>query len=114
MSDYFDSIMYYNMWGKGWLSRVPKKSEVLKNAKIAGNAFILGGSNNRALIIADGDNIYLQSYDTLMLRVNRATGEIEKLSDYYSATTIKHINAFMSAYNGQTFNKAAWLAFKGV
>ena len=114
MSDYFDSIMYYNMWDKGWLSRAPKKSEVLKNAKIAGNAFILGGSNNRALISASGDNVYLQSYDTLMLRVNRVTGEIEKLSDYYSATTMKHINAFMSGFNGMTFNKAAWLAFKGV
>ena len=113
MNDYFESITSY-YFGKGWLNTTPKKSAVVNNAKVAGNVSILGGSNNRAIIIKNGDTIYLQSYDTLILKADIRTGRVEKLWNDYSATTMKHINAFMSGFNGMTFNKAAWLAFKGV
>lgn len=109
---YFESLK--TDYRHDYLTSNPKKGDVLKNARHAGNAFILGGSNNRALIITDGDRVYLQSYDTLILCINRVTGEINKLWYGYSVTTLKHVNAFMQSYNGQQFNKAAWLAFKGV
>jgi hypothetical protein len=97
-----------------YLTRQPKRADVVKNAAAPGLVSILGGTYNRAIIIKDGDSITLQSYDTPVLNVNIKTGEIKKLWTGYTATTLKHINIFLAAYNGMQFNKAAWLAFKGV
>ena len=112
--NYFKSLE--NDPSHNYLMSSPTKAAVLSNAAITGNAFILGGSNNRALIITAGDYIYLQSYDTLILRYNRKTGDIEKLWNEYTPTTLKHINVFMQSITGQknAFNKAAWMSFQGV
>ena len=111
MKNYFDSITDDI---SGYLTETPRKNDVLNNAKIAGNVSILGGSNNRAVVIKDGNTVYLQSYDTIILSVNIATGKIKKLWDGYTATTLKHVNAFLKGFNGQQFNKKSWENFTEV
>ena len=90
----------------------PTKTGVLSSARIDGEKEILKDSNNRALKITTPDAVYLQSYDTLILKVEN--GKIYKLWDGFSTTTLKHINIFMKDYTGaiNTFNKKAWLNFK--
>ena len=111
MKNYFDSITDDR---SGYLAETPRKNNVINNAKIAGNVSILGGSNNRALVIKDGNTVYLQSYDTIVLSVDILTGTIEKLWNGYTATTLKHVNAFLKGFNGQQFNKKTWENFTEV
>lgn len=111
MKNYFDSITDDR---SGYLTETPRKNDVLNNAKINGIVSILPDSNNRALIIKDGNTVYLQSYDTLILSVNIATGTIKKMWDGYTATTLKHVNAFLKGFNGQQFNKKTWEKFTEV
>ena len=111
MKNYFDSITSDR---NDYLIKQPKKADVINNAKIAGNVSILGGSNNRAVVIKDGNTVYLQSYDTIVLSVDILTGKIKKLWDGYTATTLKHVNAFLKGFNGQQFNKKAWENFTEV
>lgn len=107
---YFESIS--NMYG--WLEKSPNKHEVLKNADKIGAVSILPNSYNRAIIIETDTETYLQSYDTLILKVDKASRTISKLWDDYSKTTLKHINEFMTRYTHKatSFNKAEWLRFK--
>lgn len=56
---------------------------------------------------------YLLSYDTIVcsLHANNATGEINVLRRYwmeYSATTAKHIAAFLYNFNLRGLNKKEW------
>ena len=56
---------------------------------------------------------YLLSYDTIVcsLHANDETGEINVLRRYwmeYSATTSKHINAFLYNFNLRGLNKKEW------
>lgn len=95
-----------------YLTKQPTKREALINNQIAGKTTILPNSNNRAITIATDNEIFLQSYDTIILSLNTNTGEIKKLWDGFSTTTLKHINEFLSAF-GLSFNKKSWLAFKG-
>ena len=60
---------------------------------------------------------YLLSYDTIVcsLRANDETGEINVLRRYwmeYSATTSKHINAFLYNFNLRGLNKKEWESLK--
>jgi hypothetical protein len=111
MKNYFDSITSDR---NDYLIKQPKKADVLNNAKIAGNVSILGGSNNRAVVIKDGNTVYLQSYDTIVLSVDILTGTIKKMWNGYTATTLKHVNAFLKGFNGQQFNKKSWENFTEV
>ena len=108
-NNYFYSISHY---ANGYLTETPKKQAVINNAKIDGRVVILPDSNNRAVTIDDGEKIFLQSYDTLILSVNTFTGEIVKMWDGYSVTTLKHINAFLAGF-GLQFNKKTWEQFHG-
>ena len=109
MYNYFENISDFR---NGYLLETPKKAEVINNAKKPGNVAILPGSNNRALIIETATEKILQSYDTIILTVNKRSGKITKNSDYYSKTTLKHINDFLSFY-GITFSKKQWEKFSG-
>ena len=114
---YFENLKsyHYNFFTGveySYLSKSPTKKGCLENAKRDGAKTILNNSNNRALIIFDGLNLFLQSYDTLILRIDTKTGDIEKLWDGYSVTTLKHINEFLKPF-GFSFNKKAWLDFNG-
>lgn len=108
--NYFESLKSYQY--NEYLTMNPRKKEVLENANIDGRVVILPDSNNRAVTIDDGTKIYLQSYDTLILSVDTLTGEIKKLWDGYSVTTLKHINEFLKPF-GFRFNKKEWLNFNG-
>ena len=60
---------------------------------------------------------YLLSYDTIVcsLHANDDTGEINVLRRYwmeYSATTAKHINAFLYNFNLRGLNKKEWKGLK--
>lgn len=99
---YFESIADYK---NGWMTETPKKAEVIANAAVTGTVRLLGGSNNRAVTIETEKEIFLQSYDTLILAKDKATGEIRKLWNEYSKTTLKHINLFL----GTNYNKKDWM-----
>ena len=107
---YFESLKSYQY--NEYLMKNPTKKGCLENAKLAGRATILNNSNNRALIIDDGTTLFLQSYDTLILSVDTFTGEIKKLWDGYSVTTLKHVNEFLQGF-GLSFNKKSWQEFDG-
>ena len=109
MKNYFENITN----NYGWLTENPRKNSALNNAQIDGATAILPGSNNRAITIHNGNYIYLQSYDTIILSVNVKSGKLRKYWNDYSVTTIKHINDFLQIFaDGQKFNKKEWLAFK--
>lgn len=95
---------FYNAGVYGWNFDVFESPD--------GRVVILPDSNNRAVTIDDGTKIYLQSYDTLILSVDTFTGEIKKMWDGYSVTTLKHINTFLAGF-GLKFNKKSWIDFKG-
>lgn len=101
MNNYFRSIQNYD----GWLLETPKKADVLNNAKIEGKSYILNDSNNRAIVTESDNAIYLQSYDTLILKFDKATKTLVKLWNGYSKTTQKHINTFLQALNVPQMNK---------
>lgn len=96
--------------GLKYLKSQPKKTEAIKNANKVGNAKVLKNSNNRAIVIENSTYIFLQSYDTPILRVDKRTHTIKKLWNGYSHTTIKHVNEFMYKY-GIQFNKKDWMEF---
>lgn len=104
--------MYYNnlknMWG--WLEKQPTKAGALSNANITGTAKVLVGSNNRALTIETDNAIYLQSYDTIVLRIEN--GKIIKFWNEYSQTTMKHINTFLTNNGFRALSKKEWLALE--
>ena len=108
MGYYFENLKTYEY--NDYLSRQPRKVEALENANAEGIAAILPNSNNRALIIENDNHIYLQSYDTLILDVDKIAGTIKKLWAGYSVTTLKHINEFTRRY-GMQFCKRSWLDF---
>lgn len=112
--DYFETLK--TNVRNDYLMMNPKKADVIENAKKEGVSVILPNSNNRALAIFNNTAKYLQSYDTLILKVEYIGDKIKitKLWNGYSKTTMKHINEFMKPYTGaeNTFNKKEWEAFK--
>lgn len=57
--------------------------------------------------IDDDGSRTLISYTTAVCRIN-ASGKFEKLWNGYSATTMRHINAFCSTYGIDGGGKAWW------
>lgn len=107
MTNYFRSIQNYD----GWLFEAPKKADVLNNAKIDGKSYILSDSNNRAIVTESDNAIYLQSYDTLILKFDKVTKTLVKLWNGYSKTTQKHINTFLQIFDVAPLNKKEWEQF---
>lgn len=97
-----------------YLTRQPKKAEVINNSRIDGKVTILPDSHKRAIRIETETEVYLQSYDTLIIRIDKVKQTATKLWYGYSATTMKHINEFMYEFTGalNTFNKKEWEKFK--
>lgn len=62
----------------------------------------------KAWIVEDEEeNItYLQSYDTYVAKIEG--GIFKRLWDDYSATTMRHINAFLIENDMPTMNKKTW------
>ena len=59
---------------------------------------------NKAVMIRENNVTRLQSYTTIVATYNHDTNEM-KISGYYSQTTAKHINAFLSLFGFDTCNK---------
>lgn len=103
---YFESIK--QDYRHDYLTSAPRKSEVLDNAKIEGLTAILPDSNNRAVTIETDDNIYLQSYDTIVCYIVKKSGEFFRMWGGYSVTTMKHINTFRESHGLTKLSKKEW------
>lgn len=54
--------------------------------------------------------ISLVSYDTIVCSLDLDSRRFVRLWDGYSATTMRHVNAFRHAYGLPTLSKSEWLA----
>ena len=62
---------------------------------------------NKAVVTEhDNGDIELRSYNTTVCRIRN--GKFERLWDGYSATTMRHINAFVDFYGIEGGGKAWW------
>lgn len=104
---YYSNIEDYQ---SGYLIRSPRKRETLRSNAIEGKVTILPNSGNRAITIETDDDVYLQSYDTLILRKEKQTGKVHKLWNDYTATTMKHINTFLEL--SKSMGKHEWESYK--
>ena len=105
---YFESLK--QNYRNDYLTESPRKREVLDNARKEGNVSILPNSNNRAVVIDAPETVYLQSYDTLILATDKASGDTIKLWDGYTATTMKHINEYLCGRGHRMMGKKDWTA----
>ena len=60
---------------------------------------------NKAKLITDGNVTKLKSYETIVASYNHETKEMT-VNGWYSATTARHINAFLDKYGFDTCTKA--------
>lgn len=68
---------------------------------------------NKAVVTEhDNGDIELRSYNTIVCRIRN--GKFERLWDGYSATTMRHINAFVDFYEIEGGGKAWWTKLKCV
>ena len=49
----------------------------------------------KAVVLEEGNRLILRSYNTDVAEFDRTTGRIKRLWSGYSATTMRHINAFV-------------------
>ena len=59
--------------------------------------------NKAHIIYANGDNVFLKSYDTIICRIDETTGKVYRYTDHISNTTCAHIKSFISAFIGSRF-----------
>lgn len=52
----------------------------------------------KAVVKSQGDVLTLRSYSTNVCTYNTATGEFKRLWSGYSATSMRHVNAFIDTY----------------
>ena len=58
----------------------------------------------KAIVIEDGNITKLKSYDTIVAEYNKET-KVMNIKDWYSATTMRHINSFLDYYGFQSKTK---------
>ena len=63
----------------------------------------------KAVVIEDGGEIMLRSYNTIVCKIDKS-GDFIRLWGGYSVTTMNHINDFRKANGLETLNKKAWCA----
>jgi len=56
----------------------------------------------KAQVIYSGDDLFLQSYDTIVCGI--VAGKFEKYWPGYSATTMRHINSFINSFSHMADN----------
>lgn len=64
----------------------------------------------KANIIETVGAIQLKSYNTIVCEIDKATGDFIRMWYGYSATTMRHINAFRETYGFPAINKKQWVA----
>lgn len=62
------------------------------------------------VIYKDNGDIELKSYNTIVARVHN--GQFQRLWSGYSATTMKHINAFLDVFGIDGGGKAWWTSLE--
>lgn len=62
--------------------------------------------HGKALVIIDGDNAYLRSYETIVCAIRN--GVFQRLWYGHSVTTMIHINAFRAAYGLDKMTSRQW------
>ena len=62
------------------------------------------------VIEMDNGDVELMSYDTIVARIRN--GKFERLWSGYSATTMNHINSFISYYGIRGGGKAWWTSLE--
>ena len=78
-----------------------------KEIKANKGAFILDDFGGRALVIPTENGYILQSYYTNVCEIKN--GKFIKLWEGFSATTLKHINAFRKHFNFPMISKREWI-----
>lgn len=63
----------------------------------------------KALIHETARGVFLQSYETIVAMIDNQ-GNFRRLWDGYSATTSKHVSAFMRLYGLHAIGKKEWLS----
>lgn len=63
----------------------------------------------KAKVREENGFIILKSYNTDVCRINRNSGEFERLWSGWSATTARHINDFCGQHNLPRLSKKEWL-----
>lgn len=64
--------------------------------------------HGKARVISKGNIHVLQSYETVVCMIN-STGNVVRLWGGYSATTMRHINAFLETFGKNGGGKAWWI-----
>ena len=83
------------------------REDVKTRGKYYGHS-IIAGTNNKATWYTDSDGAkVLRSYTTDVLKIYR--GRVYKLWEGYSATTAKHINAFLLLNGYAGISKRDWI-----
>lgn len=104
--------MYYKNlktnYRNDYLVKQPTKAGAIANANTAGKVAILENSNNRAVTITTDKGVFLQSYDTTILKIEG--GKITKFWNNYTVTTMKHINTFLVNRGFKALSKKEWLS----
>lgn len=62
----------------------------------------------KAVIIDTIGAIQLRSYNTIVCEIDKATDTFVRMWRGYSATTMKHINAFRETYGYPKLSKKEW------
>lgn len=58
----------------------------------------------KAIIIEEDNNLYCKSYETIVAKFNNNSKELV-INGYYSHTTKRHIDSFLSYINAPSFSK---------
>lgn len=67
----------------------------------------------KARVEQDGNISYLYSYSTIVAYYNHETNKMI-VKGYYSATTARHINSFLSYYGFNTYSKKELESYNNV
>ena len=62
----------------------------------------------KAKVLENGAKYTLYSYETPVIEYNKKTGEIERLWDGYSLTTMRHVNSFLRHFYLKGGGKKWW------
>ena len=71
-----------------------------------------GSYYGKAKVVEDeSGEIFLRSYDTLVCYINK-DGELKRLWDGYSSTTMKHVNDFLKLFELDGGGKKWWMSLE--
>ena len=87
-----------------------KGANIMKTCELKPNDNRKSFYGKAVVITHDNGDIELRSYNTIVARIRN--GRFEKLWSGYSATTMRHINAFLDAFGVDGGGKAWWTSLE--